>query len=152
MPRSSRRLLAVVVALLVPSLASAQTRPAALGHYAIDADKVTVSGISSGGYMAVQLGVAYSTVFSAVGVVAAGPYGCASTDRGVAGNVNRALGPCMAGEYTWAQKWQCWTFWASCPGADGPDASASIALARTSAARNAIDPISQLTRQRVFRE
>ena len=144
------RLLAVLLALLVASSAAADTRPGALERYGIDAQKVTVSGLSSGGYMAVQLGVAYSRVFSAVGVVAAGPYGCASTDRGLSGNVNRAVGPCMAGGYTWIQKWQCWTFWASCPGADGPDASASIALARSSAARHVIDPISQLARQRVF--
>ena len=147
---SGWRALAVVIVLLVPPFAAADARPPALERYSVDPQKVTVSGISSGGYMAVQLGVAYSTRFSAVGVIAAGPYGCASTDRGLSGNVNRALGPCMAGRYTWVQKWQCWTFWASCPGADRPDPEAGITLARSSAERRAIDPISQLARQRIF--
>jgi poly(3-hydroxybutyrate) depolymerase len=38
---------------------------------------VTVSGISSGGYMAVQFHVAHSRVVSGAGVLAAGPYYCA---------------------------------------------------------------------------
>ena len=36
----------------------------------IDATRITVSGISSGGSMATQLHIAYSTVFSGVGLVA----------------------------------------------------------------------------------
>lgn len=41
-------------------------------------DKIaTVSGISSGGYMAVQLHIAYSSIFNGSGVFAAGPYYCA---------------------------------------------------------------------------
>ena len=38
---------------------------------------VTVSGLSSGGYMAVQMHVAFSKTFSGVGVFAGGPYFCA---------------------------------------------------------------------------
>jgi hypothetical protein len=38
--------------------------------------KVAVSGISSGAFMAVQLHVAYSSVFKGVGVLAGGPYYC----------------------------------------------------------------------------
>jgi poly(3-hydroxybutyrate) depolymerase len=43
----------------------------------IDASNVTVSGLSSGGYMATQLHVAWSSVFKGAGVIAAGPYYCA---------------------------------------------------------------------------
>ena len=44
----------------------------------IDAGQTSVSGVSSGGYMAVQLHVAYSATFKkGVGVVAAGPFNCA---------------------------------------------------------------------------
>jgi len=39
--------------------------------------KVSVSGVSSGAYMAVQLQVAYSETFMGVGSVAGGPYFCA---------------------------------------------------------------------------
>lgn len=37
----------------------------------------TVSGISSGGFMAVQMHVIYSDHFSGAGVVAGGPFYCA---------------------------------------------------------------------------
>ena len=42
-----------------------------------DAANVTVSGLSSGGYMAVQLHVAHSAIVKGAGVVAGGPYYCA---------------------------------------------------------------------------
>ena len=38
---------------------------------------VTVSGVSSGGYMAVQMHVAHSAIVKGAGVIAAGPYYCA---------------------------------------------------------------------------
>ena len=43
----------------------------------IDPSAVTVSGVSSGAYMAVQLHVAYSGTFQGVGAIAGGPYYCA---------------------------------------------------------------------------
>ena len=130
--------------------AHAADSPQSLGRYAADSSKVTVSGISSGGYMAAQLGVAYSSLFSGVGVIAAGPYGCAHTEAGLGANLNRALGPCMVGGYSSAQKWRCFVLLASCPGADGPDAAASIDLAKRAEARGAIDPLTNLARQRVL--
>jgi poly(3-hydroxybutyrate) depolymerase len=42
-----------------------------------DAGNVTVSGISSGGFLAVQLHVAHSATVKGAGVIAAGPYYCA---------------------------------------------------------------------------
>jgi poly(3-hydroxybutyrate) depolymerase len=42
-----------------------------------DPQATTVSGISSGGYMAVQLHVAHSSTVRGVGVIAAGPFYCA---------------------------------------------------------------------------
>ena len=53
-------------------------------------DETTVSGVSSGGYMAVQYHVAHSTSVAGVGVLAAGPYDCAE------GSIWRALTRCMA--------------------------------------------------------
>lgn len=52
---------------------------------------VTVSGISAGGYMAVQVHVAHSSLVNGVGVVAAGPYFCAEN------SLRLALGRCMQG-------------------------------------------------------
>ena len=48
-----------------------------LPAYNVDTSKTTVSGLSSGGFMANQLGIAYSSLFKGVGVFAAGPYMCA---------------------------------------------------------------------------
>ncbi|MGF6838395.1 poly(3-hydroxybutyrate) depolymerase [Paraburkholderia youngii] len=42
----------------------------------IDISQTSVSGLSAGGFMAVQLAVAYSSIIKGVGVVAAGPYYC----------------------------------------------------------------------------
>ncbi|HEY0855426.1 MAG TPA: PHB depolymerase family esterase [Albitalea sp.] len=43
----------------------------------VDTSQTTVSGLSSGGFMANQLGIAYSSTFKGVGVFAGGPYTCA---------------------------------------------------------------------------
>jgi poly(3-hydroxybutyrate) depolymerase len=48
-----------------------------------------VSGVSSGGYLANQLHVAYSSVFQGAGIFSAGAYDCAQN------NVNTALYACM---------------------------------------------------------
>lgn len=52
----------------------------------------TVSGISSGAYLANQLHVAYSSEVSGAGLVAVGPWGCAD------GSVRRALSACLTGD------------------------------------------------------
>jgi poly(3-hydroxybutyrate) depolymerase len=46
----------------------------ALPQLVIDTTQITVSGLSSGGFMANQLGYAYSATFKGVGVFAGGPY------------------------------------------------------------------------------
>ena len=71
------------------SIASAGAAP--LPALSINPAEVSVSGISSGGYMAVQLHVAYSNTFhKGIGVVAGGPFYCAE------GSVLNAIGRCMA--------------------------------------------------------
>ncbi len=55
----------------------------------IDPDQVTVSGISAGGQMAHQLHIAYPDVFSGVGILAGGPFGCAE------GSLATAMTRCM---------------------------------------------------------
>jgi poly(3-hydroxybutyrate) depolymerase len=52
-------------------------------------DGITASGVSSGGYMAVQLHVAYSSRIAGIGVIAGGPYYCAQ------GSLFTALYNCM---------------------------------------------------------
>lgn len=50
--------------------------PPALPALGLDAKGVTVSGLSSGGYMAAQFEVAHAASVRGAGIVAAGPYGC----------------------------------------------------------------------------
>jgi hypothetical protein len=57
----------------------------------IDTSRITVSGVSSGAYMAGQLHVAHSATISGAGLIAGGPYWCAS------GAMQKGLGPCMNG-------------------------------------------------------
>jgi poly(3-hydroxybutyrate) depolymerase len=57
----------------------------------IDTTQTTVSGLSSGGFMAVQLHVAHSATFKkGAGIVAGGPFYCAE------GSITNATGRCMA--------------------------------------------------------
>lgn len=48
-----------------------------LQSYRVDPRRITVSGISAGGFMAHQLHIAYSDIFSGAGLIGSGPYYCA---------------------------------------------------------------------------
>ena len=76
------------VAALVGSAACAAVN---LPQLNIDKTQTTVSGLSSGGFMAAQLHVAYSATFAkGAGIVAGGPFYCAE------GSIVNATGRCMA--------------------------------------------------------
>ena len=92
----------------------------------LDPAGLTVSGISSGGYMAVQFHVAYSGSVAGAGIVAAGPWYCAQ------GSVSMALGACMKGQDP------------------APDVSALVAAAREAARKGSIDDIAGLADDRVW--
>ncbi|MFY0992749.1 poly(3-hydroxybutyrate) depolymerase [Halomonas sp. C05BenzN] len=82
--------IAAALALMVPAASlSASERLPEPPRLGIDADDISVIGISSGGYMATQLAVAWPERFSGLGVLAAGPWSCAQ------GTLRRALGQCM---------------------------------------------------------
>src|SRR4051794_17350482 len=49
----------------------------ALPAYNVDISQTSVSGLSSGAYMAVQFDVAFSSTLRGAGVIAGGPYFCA---------------------------------------------------------------------------
>ncbi len=88
--------------------------------------EVSVSGLSAGGFMAVQLHVAYSATFKrGAGVVAGGPYYCAE------GSVLNATGRCM-------------THASSIP------VSTLVSTTNSWAASGAIDPVSNLTGSKVY--
>ena len=48
----------------------------ALPGYQVDLSQTTVSGLSSGGFMAAQFAVAYSATVAGAGIIAGGPYFC----------------------------------------------------------------------------
>ena len=90
MPRSLTAARALAALALATSAALAQAA-APLPALVVDASRTTVSGLSSGAYMAVQMHVAYSATFhTGAGIVAGGPYYCAQD------SLATATGPCMA--------------------------------------------------------
>lgn len=70
----SKTLLATAVMALAGAAAHAASPLPALN---VDKTKISVSGLSSGAFMANQLGYAYASTFMGVGVFAGGPYMCA---------------------------------------------------------------------------
>jgi hypothetical protein len=95
------RLTLIVTALgIMPAAAEGPAPP--LGSYNADIKESSISGISSGAFMAVQFGVSWSSIVKGVGVIAGGPYYCAQGTAidGLLGNLGPALsatGPCMKG-------------------------------------------------------
>lgn len=92
----------------------------------IDKTQTTVSGLSSGGFMAVQLHVAYSSVFGkGAGIVAGGPFYCAE------GSIVSATGRCM-----------------SSPA--GIPTSTLVSTTNTWATQGHVDPVSNLQSSKVY--
>lgn len=73
------RSVAAAIALLSP-LAQASELP----NLNLNIDEVTVSGLSSGGFMANQFHIAHSSWVTGAGIIAAGPYYCAKNNISVA--------------------------------------------------------------------
>lgn len=86
---SSRTLAASLVLTGLAALPAVADTPPDLPRLAIDASDISVIGVSSGGYMATQLAVAWPSRFQGLGVLAAGPWSCAQ------GALRLALGQCM---------------------------------------------------------
>ncbi|MFM8901489.1 MAG: hypothetical protein ACKOF9_16320 [Burkholderiales bacterium] len=94
--------IAFIVLMLTAFCTQAQVLPR-LPALKANAQQVTVSGLSSGGYMAAQFAVAYSASISGVGVLAGGPYGCSE------GSVSTASLNCSCpANPPWWLQWQQW--------------------------------------------
>ncbi|WP_228151617.1 extracellular catalytic domain type 2 short-chain-length polyhydroxyalkanoate depolymerase [Pseudazoarcus pumilus] len=87
-PNAARPTLVALACVL--STASGAAVAAPLAGLGADLEGLTVSGLSSGGYMATQFQVAHSALVRGAGVFASGPYDCAE------GDLERALSHCMA--------------------------------------------------------
>jgi len=114
-----------VSALLFFTIATAAER---LPGYGADVSTFTVSGVSSGGYMAVQMHLAHSSRIQGVGALAAGPYYCAQ------GSLWRAMNHCMTPGW--------WT--------PLPDVRTLKDHAERLAREKRIDPTAQLSQARVW--
>ena len=139
------QVLALAACLGSPATAwSAAPAPAALPALGLAADGVTVSGLSSGGYMAGQFQVAFADSLTGAAVLAAGPYGCSR------GSVYTAMQHCacpVAGS-VWQASLRFWPLAAcSVPGEGLLAAFADSAL--TVNARH-LDPPQALAKHRVW--
>lgn len=124
MRRLACRAFAAAWALAATLLAGVQAAP--LPALVIDRDQISVSGLSSGGYMAVQMHVAYSATFrKGAGVIAGGPYYCAE------GSIVNATGRCM-------------THGSAIP------VSSLVSTTRSWASSGLIDPVSNLSGSKVY--
>jgi len=94
--------LAVLICALVPGCGPSAQKLPALGA---DLSQTSVSGLSSGGYMAGQFQVAHSATVTGAAILAAGPYGCAESaaaeafpyfPAAAASNLVQAQNGCMA--------------------------------------------------------
>ena len=72
-----------------PIVSAASTAQDDIPSLTLDLENVTVSGLSSGGYMATQFQLAHSDWVKGVGVIAGGPYFCAH------GDITTALAQCV---------------------------------------------------------
>jgi poly(3-hydroxybutyrate) depolymerase len=125
MPRPSTASRALGALALMTSAAFAQAA-APLPALVIDSARTTVSGLSSGAYMAVQMHVAYSATFhTGAGIVAGGPYYCAQD------SLATATGPCMAHS-------------SSIP------VASLVATTNSWAAAGSIDPVANLAGSKVY--
>src|SRR5947208_4196635 len=97
---SIRRYTAMALLLVAAAWAGSGVRAAdPLGRFPVDPAEVSVSGISSGAFMANQLHIAHSAGIVGAGMIAGGLYGCAVgsvAEDGVLALASLAIGPCMS--------------------------------------------------------
>jgi hypothetical protein len=108
----------------------------ALQSYKVAPDQNSISGLSSGAFMTVQLHLAYSSRFIGAGVIAGGPYRCVESFRETA----------LVAEDAYAMNalYICMT---PLTPKTGPDPEFLAHLARQTAN---IDPVDNIKRQRVY--
>jgi hypothetical protein len=109
-----------------------------------DLSRTSVSGLSSGAYMAGQFQIAHSKLVIGAGIVAGGPYGCANSPGAayipfwpfiLSLNLDRALRRCME-----AGGWF----------GSVPEAKELVVQAETLASRGRIDPLADLKNDKIY--
>ncbi len=121
-----------VVLLAFILFACSSAKPKSLPAFNVDLNETSVSGVSSGAFMAVQFEVAHSAIVRGAGIIAGGPYFCARND------IKRAATICTC------------TIIPCGVEAGGTDVRFLVQKTRDSAAGGGIDPASYLSNHRVF--
>jgi poly(3-hydroxybutyrate) depolymerase len=108
-----------------------------LPSFQVDLNQTSVSGLSSGAFMAGQFAVAYSSIVVGAGIVAGGPFYCAGYPGifGYTPYAVNAVSSCMNPANSYAMP---------------PSASASWMAAKTFERLGDIDATSNLSRQRIY--
>jgi poly(3-hydroxybutyrate) depolymerase len=139
--KALRFLAACALPALIPGCASDTPKLPALGA---DLQRTSVSGLSSGGYMAGQFHVAYSATIAGAAILAAGPYGCAQSaaadafpvfPAATASNLIQAQNGCTANRLS---------------GLGVLDSGTLLRRASALADQGKIDPLSGLKRAKVY--
>lgn len=137
----------VVIATAIGWLSACSQEPAekpiALPALGAKTSDVTVSGISSGAYMAGQFEFAHGAIVSGAAIIAGGPYGCSesmfASTMPITGtpmlNLNKAINGCMLGLL------DAW---------GATDAKRLAEKTKERAERGDIDPLSNVTDDRVY--
>jgi poly(3-hydroxybutyrate) depolymerase len=115
----------IIVPLLIV-MATTSAKVIKLSALNIDPHGVTVSGLSAGGFIAVQMHIAYSNLINGSAIYAAGPYFCAE------GNLMTASEKCM---YAFMS---------------GPNIDQLISYTNTQATKGTIDPVSNLKDDKIY--
>ena len=79
--------LSIAFGLIVDTVPTVPAQRLALSAFNVDIMETSVSGVSSGGYMATQFDVAFSSFVKGAGIIAGGPYYCAQSDPTIATSV-----------------------------------------------------------------
>ena len=136
--RNTKSLAALLAGVFgMPAMPTAAYAADELGSYGIDTNAISVSGISSGGYMAQQFHVAHSKEIMGTGIIAGGPYDCADNKPGWPA-VFTAMAVCShtLGPYT--------------PFMGPPSVKTSVSATKTAAENGSIDPTQGLAGDKVY--
>lgn len=128
----NRTFLATLAALSLLGGTQSQAQVVSLPSFNVDIHQTSVSGLSSGGYMAVQFHVANSSFVRGAGIIAGGPYFCAKDDQ------NTAISACSCVGLTCQ------------PSQAGQEVPSLIQTTNQNAGQGTIDPTSHLQDSRVW--
>lgn len=113
--------------------AALATNAAPLPSYQVDLSQTSVSGLSSGAFMAAQFQVAFSSTLVGAGIIAGGPFYCAGSPPLPLAYLENAMTICMNSHSAMA-----------------PDAAALLADAQLFAQSGLIDDLANLKKERVY--